>query len=494
MKFLSILEGIASRLHSPWRAIVFIAAFRIPVFLYFSSQFARYWPKHQLRFFPFVEGNDTGGYFLPMESFLSGNGYESLCRMPGLLPIYVPLRLLLDEPGAKVVFVLLQLLAGIFAVYLMAKLAKRFFGNTAYLIALLIGAISSFVGIWDHFGLSDSFSIYFLVFSAYFAMTYEDASGSPKSQREKLGLLLLSSLFFTWSVFIRPVHLVAGAGLALILFRSHRGNMLAFLKTGSLYAIIPLFFVSLWSWRNYGLTGRFIPLQDAISNCHKSYPLHYVHLRDFIIRLGGDYQRTTKGGEMHWFQTDTSRKSNPPFTARQYCSACGRVEMFELKRLYLASENGNLAMPDREKAKTELIAKANFCRDQYAKEKPIFYYFLNPLLLSRQFVFPDRLDNLPFPSRNAMNTWQFLLKSGYFLLLLLVNLSAILYISFVLVSRRNYSLLALAVIPLAFIFVLSFWLGFIEQRYLCVTFPFFLLLSTGWFSEHKGGEKTNPGT
>lgn len=485
MRLLQSLEKTANQLHSPWKALLFIAALRIPLFLYFSSQFARYWPKQQLGFFPFVEGNDTGGYFLPMESFLAGNGYDSLCRMPGLLPIYAPLRWLLDEPGAKFVFVILQLFAGILAVYLMARIAKRFFGNIAYLLSLVIGAASTFVGIWDHFGLSDSFSIYFLVFSVYFALTYEGSAGSPENRKRNLLLLLLSSLFFTWSVFIRPVHLVAGPGLALILLHRHWGRVFAFLKAGFLYAIIPMVFTGLWTWRNYGLTGRFIPLQDSISNCHQSYPLHYVHLRDYIIRLGGDYQRTTKGGEMHWFQTDTSLQAPPPFAPRQYCKACGESEMRELKRFYWLSENEGLAKGDRENAQNELMEKADFCREQYKNEKPVNYYVINPLLLTRKFILPDRLDNLPFRARNEMNSLQFGLKSGYYLLLLLVNAAGILYIIRSVFSRRSHALLALAVIPLAFVIILSSWLGFIEQRYLSVTYPFFLLFATAWFKREN---------
>ena len=78
-----------------------------------------------------------------------------------------------------------------------------------------------------------------------------------------------------------------------------------------------------------------------------------------------------------------------------------------------------------------------------------------------------------------MNVLQKIVKSGYLLLLLLINGFALMSVLLALIQRR-FVILAFALLPLGIALFLALLLGYIEQRYLVPVYPFFLVLAV-WF-------------
>jgi hypothetical protein len=80
-----------------------------------------------------------------------------------------------------------------------------------------------------------------------------------------------------------------------------------------------------------------------------------------------------------------------------------------------------------------------------------------------------------------MNVFQLAIKSWSLVSLWIVHALS-LCITFMWLLKRKGSLLLWAVIPFIFVLALSY-LGYIEQRYLATSFPFFLLMIAGTIAQ-----------
>jgi hypothetical protein len=205
-----------------WIALALII--RAVFFVYFTFEFQQNWLPEYIHYGFVIDHNDTFGYYIPLEMMAEGNGYGSICRMPGLVPIYYPIRLILPEEPTKAAIVVLQFLTSAVAVWALAFAAFKFSGsNKLFRIVFFITAISTFISIWDHAAISDSFSISFLIFSiwgiAQFAST------------RSLKYALISGVFLTWSIFFRPAHILVFPAMAFIIWASYGLKWSAIPKT-----------------------------------------------------------------------------------------------------------------------------------------------------------------------------------------------------------------------------------------------------------------------
>jgi hypothetical protein len=143
------------------------------LFLLFALNFIQNWPAKWITNSIFIASGDTIGYYEPVEAFANGYGYNTFCRMPGLLPIYAPLYFLFGGIWGKTLVIVLQFLLSSLSVYFLARTAELIFNNNRiFYISFFLYAFSSFVSIWDHYGYSDSFSTSLLIFSFYLFVSY----------------------------------------------------------------------------------------------------------------------------------------------------------------------------------------------------------------------------------------------------------------------------------------------------------------------------------
>jgi Gpi18-like mannosyltransferase len=74
-------------------------------------------------------GGDSQTYYYPVEQLIETGEYYGMCRMPGVLPVYWPLRMFLSEVNAQQAIVVIQVIFDSIATLLLAILAARLFGN-----------------------------------------------------------------------------------------------------------------------------------------------------------------------------------------------------------------------------------------------------------------------------------------------------------------------------------------------------------------------------
>jgi 4-amino-4-deoxy-L-arabinose transferase-like glycosyltransferase len=93
-------------------------------------------------------GGDTQTYYYPLEQLIASGEYYGMCRMPGVLPIYLPLRMILSEVNAQQAIVVLQVIFDSISTLLLAILAARLFGNRkAFHATILLSCVTTFIAL-----------------------------------------------------------------------------------------------------------------------------------------------------------------------------------------------------------------------------------------------------------------------------------------------------------------------------------------------------------
>jgi hypothetical protein len=447
--------------------ILIILAIKLVLFGYFAINFQHHWDADRIYNGVAIGAGDTGTYYEPAQDILRGEGYSSICRMPGIVPIYVPLSAIFGVQMAYVIVVILQFLCSVLSVLLLAIIAARLFGSKrAFLFTAIAFSFSTFVSIWDHYLMSDSFSTSFIIFSLFYITQF--------SISQKLKHLMIAGLFMAWSVFFRQIVLVAYPVAALIIFTALSINWRrAFI--GCISFGLPLVLsIGIWTAYNYKKEQRFIPLVAPFTECFKVSNTSVMALAKLVISWGGDSQPWVNGTPSNWFLVD-SANVKPPVSPGVYTSVYNEDSLRILKKNYrdfAFSGNPELSQAASEK----VIASANRYYASYKKEHFFDFLLLNRIKLTSKFIFPKRIDNLPGPPLAKMNILQKAVKGVSLIALLGINVLGLLGLLLVL-WRRHFKLLAWALVPWTFILALSSLLGFIEQRYLTPSYPFMLLFA-----------------
>ena len=224
-------------------------AIKLFMFGWFAFNVYHYWEAGKVHHVIAAIQGDTKTYYNPAEDFVQGQGYTSICRMPGILPIYAPISYFSGPPAAKISMIVIQFLCSVISVVLLGWIASVLFRNKKAMgLTIILYGVSTFVSIWDHFLMSDSLSISFLIFSIYFLIRY--------LQQGKLLTLLWSGLFITWSVFLRQIDIVVIliAGLILIVYQWNKFGRI--FKSAIVFAMPFVFFIGTWTYYNYQKTSE----------------------------------------------------------------------------------------------------------------------------------------------------------------------------------------------------------------------------------------------
>jgi hypothetical protein len=455
-----------------WPSLLFVFSVKLILFAYLAYNFNVYWDSGRITNYIFIKAGDSIGYYLPAESFASGKGYHSVCRMPGLLPIYSLARLFLSVGATKVMIVILQFICGVISVRALALVAGKVFNAKVYTLTLVIYTVSTFVSVWDNYGLSDSFSVSFMIFSTYFLFRF----GETKNFR----YAFLSGVFFTWCFFFRPVSLGIIPLFYIYIFISS-GKFKAFfvfVKNVTVFTIPVVIFLGWWMYHNYKMTHRIIVLQDTMENCYSgAYPLHYQKLRDLSTSWGGDYQKNSVGGEMNWFlDPSIDYKKVNPFGKRIFTKDYNIDSLIKLREAYHLSRSVGLSDSARNYFIDYVSARSDFYKISYMREHYLSYLILNRLRICLKFCFPLRLDDLPLPKLSEMSFFQKVFKGFYLILFHFISLLG-LFSGVVILFERNLNKMLFYCFPLMFLLILGGYFGFIEMRYFAPIYPFFVVFA-----------------
>ena len=445
-----------------------LVLFKCLLFAYLFFQYSNYWQSGPVEGLA-VHAGDTSGYFNPAESLAQGQGYSSVCRMPAFVPIYSGVSAVFNPFVAYQFVILLQFVFGILSVVWVARLAGHLAQNKkAYYIAGSIYAASLLISVWDPMLLSDSLGNSFLILAFYLAIRFKNELNWK--------LVFLASLFLTWSIFFRQIHVLFIPVLYFILLkRTH------FFKSSILFGMPLVLAFGSWTAYNYSKTNRFIPMVDSFSSCYGYMPEELVAIRDLVIAWGEDCQPWVPNSASNYLIAKDGCTTSP-LNERHYTTAYGAEEMKRLKedyhRFYYELEGTS-----KDSLGNEIVSRARKYKSAYMHEHPSDYYLLNRFRLMKQFLFPARIDNIPGPAFAQMNIVQKGVKVGSYALLLLVNLLAL--ILFIPVILKDWKGRWWLVSSWVLFVVLGGVLGFIEQRYLVPCYFFFTIIVSVGISSWK---------
>lgn len=411
---------------------------------------------------------DTPMYFSPLEALYESGHYTSICRMPGLLPIYLPLRLLFDSHLSIQLIVVLQIIADAITSLLLCLLAVRFFPSRRVLvITTTMLCLSSFIGIRSMYLLSDSFGISSLIISSFFLVQFADT--------KRKSTLIWSGLFLIWSIFLRqvvilliPVYLI----ILLSLLQYHWRRFLVLALWFSLPIVIAL---SAWTARNHLVYHRTIFLVAPVEECMTQLTPAYSSIRKFIIATGKDFQPWTVGDAAYWFvQPDQQQKLIMPYNESDFTSAFNADSLLSLKNEYQALLLLNPGSPEYHRAENSIINKSQCYSNSYKSEHKFRFLVTDKIGFLVKFLFPRKIDDLPFPAFSSMSILQKIVKGWSLIFLWFISAMSLSGFLYCLFTRKFLQLLWL-LIPFSLIFAQSF-LGFIEQRFLATSYPFMVVI------------------
>ena len=453
--------------HIPLKsALMFALLIKLAIFFYFVLQRDSQW-NSTLVVEPWaLKQLDTEWYFQPLDAMLDGSSYESVCKLPGFAPIYIPLRMVMSKAAAYNAICLLQMLLDAICTVLLALLAMRMFNIRAMFFVVLVGyGISTFISVRSNYVLSDSFCTSFLIIALYMLQRGMDTSSN--------WYIAGAGLFAMWSFEMRPVMLVVFP--VLIVLIAYYGRTWRNAITKVVLLMLPISIATLAWWQhNWSTHSRSLWLIAPVEECMTHYGPEAAAIRRFIIATGHDFQPWSQGSAAEWFlKRGIDLPEDSPFESNNFTSTYNLDTLIQLRTDYKRIENNKLVDPD---FSTALIHRMDRCTASYTSEHAWQYYCTNRLNFLRMFLFPKRIDDLPLPARSSMNIGQIVVKMGSLLLLWTVHLGAIFGL-FLAVMRFGWSMLWWAGVGASSIVVLSF-IGFIEQRYLTASYPISLIFAS----------------
>jgi hypothetical protein len=454
-----------------FRWLAAIAAAKVIWFVIFIGLRSDAWTEHASIGHIALQPNESHGYYRPMESLIQDGQYQGMCHLPGLLPFYVPLRLLLPETMALQAMVVLQVIFDILATWTLGMLAARIFQSLrAMHLTYLLACLSTFTAVRNNFLLSDSLCISITILSLFSFSNFV----IDRSYRH----ILLAGVGLCLAMLLRPAILVVVPGVAFLIILVN-GLSFRSLRYAAVLVLPTLLALSAWTLRNKLTYGRTVVLLAPLGECQPQITPDFAAIREWILASGGDYQPWAVGGESHWF-FDSPAELPMPFQADDFTQGCDTAMLVSLKKDYHLLHSGTLTDGDSLSLEHSIIERGQLIRKSYITAHPFRYHVTNKIKFARMILFPTRIDDLPFPAFQQMNIAQKIIKVCSLVALPVLSALSLCALVFWLI-RRKWAYVLWMCLPLGLVLVHSY-IGFVEQRYLATSYPFFLMLSAGFIA------------
>jgi hypothetical protein len=403
-------------------------------------------------------------YFDGISNFIKTGSYNSDERMPGLGIIYLPLALLFPKVTALNIFIILQVILSAVSAYVLALTAKLLFKKDFFFYATFyIYLLSCFTAISNSYPGSESFATSMLIFAVfYYVLALENY---------KKFNFILSGIFLTWVIFMRPALfplICVFALLILIHFIKSKQKPLPAL----LMFLLPLVIIEgSWITRNYFRYHKIIPTLNSIylSNCKDSY-------RFQIWQFEKAWGKEDWG--IDWLtEKDTSdiRKEQVPFPSYIYTSKYNADSLRALKvflnksivRYQAQKDFGIVYIDTMSKENLQVVeAKCNAYIESLKNEKSFTYYVISRWVIIKHSFKLDMFGNFQEPFLGMVCAWvyYFIIFIGFIGIILLG----------VYCFRFSYQVL-IPIIPLYSVFIHSIVLRLSQSRYFVPSYPFMLI-------------------
>ncbi|MFI5149784.1 MAG: hypothetical protein ACHQRM_08645 [Bacteroidia bacterium] len=471
------LRSFIFRSPGDWKYWLMMAFLCRGLLFIFQLVFLRYTTIHG---FWGASGGDTDSYLTPIEHLIQKGSYAPNLRMPGYGFFYYPLILLFPKAIACNILIVFQAAMGAVSVYALALLALKTFKSSGffYLVFFLFG-LSTFSAIYDIRLQSESLCTSFLILSIYFYVNYLSGQTSRRN-------LILSGLFMTLTVFLRPVFvLYFPAMLLMLLVVLYRSNK-KLIMPGLCFLAVFIAVDGAWLVRNYGKYHRIVPLTASLN--YPNYTSSWVYATgQFVQTWGGGMCYWDPKEEIAWF--GTAGKSNVSLPSDIYTSKFNKDSLEQIRKtistllpktdfLKLSTDTcleETAALPEVVVLKRKLGIYAQSVKE----EKPWLYYVKAPALFLKKMIYRDggtgNLFQKPFTELNKKEKSIRMLYTVLYLFVMTGGLAGMF-----LLFRKGWSsplIMISAAVCLYQVVIHAIVFRSTEQRYLVPAYPFFVICS-----------------
>ncbi|WP_268035817.1 hypothetical protein [Algoriphagus sp. PAP.12] len=416
--------------------------------------------------------HDTFGYLEPIDNYLEKGNYLPHERMPGYGLIYGLLLTVLTKTHALNLLIILQSILGGIAVYAIARVAGFITkSQKVFILTFYIALFTTYTTWYDHFLLTESFSVSALVLMVYFYFRYQEIKNPS--------FIIIAGLFFAWAVFLRAVMLPLGILVVLLMIWEHKEELKNGFKLAFLFLLPFLIVDSLWVYSGYRRFKKFIPLQESFLGRSQSNVFFEPAFR-FVQSWGGNYLWWDPGAEISYFGLGHNSlayfdQKDIQFPSEIFTSAFNQDSLQQLQQDLLSLKFDSAHLSDLE---FDLRANSIYARfDRYSQsiksEAPTLYWFDSRIKLMRQFFFTTKVRNpyygLSFPFRDRLIRIKSFTYAGT---LILGYLSSLIILFFL---RENASIILISGIVWYIFLIHPIILRVVENRYLLPSYPFISL-------------------
>lgn len=304
--------------------------------------------------------------------------------MPGYGFIYFLIRLLFSQKYSCDILIILQFFLAGLSVYYLAMIAKTIFkSDKIFYVCFYLFLVSTYSNFYDGWIMTESFCCSALIFCMWFFVKYFQ-SGSIMN-------ILLSGVFATWTIFLRPIFLPVILFLIIILLFATKEESSIFrngqrhrLLKSCIWLLVPFLLAeSIWIIRNYQQHQKLIVLTSA-SLAPSAKNFYWPPLFRFIPSWGGSADLTDNHSPLLWFGFHVNGMPNPTdyhdsLPGYIYTSQFNRDSLLWLKNKITALNDSVLSPGQNYLYQTEVSEKLDKYTLSVKKENPLLYYIRGPL-------------------------------------------------------------------------------------------------------------------
>jgi hypothetical protein len=443
---------------------------------------------------------DMSDYICPVENFLTYGRWEPTLRLPGYSLIYLVFRSLLPMWHALLGMIILQVIVGCIASYLLCiSIYSMTRSKYLFMLLFLLFGLNKYTMFFDGWILTDSLSQNFIAISIYFFSRYY--------LTEKRSYLFYSGLFLGWSAFMRPANVFAFPFGILALFLLRSNNFGRFIKNAFAYSISYCVLITSFFAIYYLSTGEIYRLRyqrhldhdymKKIFTIHGNICYPNTKIRIFLeidftkcdpyfylFGVFGDGTEVKKGSgyyvlPSHPYKRYTGCLPIPPQDiVKEYLNSCKYTSKFTIDSLILVRDILVRMTYSDEKQFDSLMRVLNKKLDIYIEsvkeEYPVYFYFtsrikaLMHLVLGGQGISAGKPLIIRYVAFSVVILFHTLPLSLYLILFPVASLLCI--------RKKEQKFLSLLILTLSSIsIVLSYTFASTPQvRYLASGYPYMI--------------------
>lgn len=391
-------------------------------------------------------------------------------RTPGMCFLYNPLRVFFTKEITLTLFIIIQTILSAISTYFLALIACKIFkSERIFHICFWLYAFSTYCANYNNFILTESLAVSSMIFSIYFFLIF--------FEKKKNSFLFISGFFITWTILLRPFivpFLLVFIGILLIEMYYKKKSI----KSLFIFVLPIIIVFSLWTYRNYYRTNKFIPLQGGLE-WYKDNSVNEARV-NFMKTFGLSWLWWEPNSEHTWFMSEeylnsikVKRPNDNIFPQYVFTENLTMDSLKKARQYFWNYLDTAFTETQRNEYGIKTANLLNKFTDTFKKDHPLNYQIGARLRLLKNFL--DQPVGAPLKSvKYPFNVFFVFLDAFINYLVILIGFLFLFSITSKSFLKDKIKYL-IFFIPLLIITIFPLYLRINELRFLTLAYPFLLI-------------------